>query len=426
MMIKNFKSLSTTSLRKKSLQILDAGLGAIKTEKIIKENITLKNNYLTIKIKKFDLNKYKNIFVIGFGKASSLMAKEIEKILKNKIDGGIVISTKKIRLGKIKVYKGTHPMPSLKNISYTKKIVNLITKLDKNDLVLCLISGGGSALLCYPNVSFDRYKKIIDKSFNSGIDINKLNKIRKKYSNVKGGKLAKLTKAKIISLIFSDVVSDDLATIASGPTYGKGKRADNILLLNNKVALEAMNKKAVTLGLNPFILTNKLKGEAKFTGKKILNDFKNIKQRKSKISVAKENLRFSVDLKQSFKHLKTSFSNNKKINCLLFAGETTVTVRGNGKGGRNQELCLGAIKDISKFKNAILTSIGTDGIDGTTDAAGAIVDNDSFKKSINKKLDYKEYLKNNDSYNFFKKIDGLVFTGLTGSNVADIGLIMKK
>ena len=395
MMIKNFKSLSTTSLRKKSLQIINAGLGAVKTEKIIKKNITLKNNYLIIKNKKFNLKNYKNIFVIGFGKASSLMAKEIDKILKNKIANGTVISTKKIKLGKIEVYRGTHPMPSLKNIIYTKKIINLIKKSDKDDLIICLISGGGSALLCYPNISFDRYKKIIDKSFNSGMDINKLNKIRKKYSNVKGGKLAKLTKAKIISLIFSDVVGDDLATIASGPTYGKGvKNADNVLLLNNKVALEAMKEKAASLGLKPFILTDKLKGEAKFAGKKILNDFKNLK--------------------------------NKKINCLLFAGETTVTVRGSGKGGRNQELCLGAVESISKMKNIVLTSMGTDGIDGTTDAAGAIVDNDSFKESINKKLNFKEYLKNNDSYNFFKKVNGPIFTGLTGSNIADIGLIIKR
>lgn len=391
MIIKNFLAIGTSDLRKKALNIINAGLEAIKTEKIIRENIKLKNNHLTIKNKLFNLNNYKRIFVIGFGKASALMGKELERILKNKISDGIIISTKKIKLKKIKTFKGTHPMPYLSNVNTTKKIVKLIKKLNKEDLVICLISGGGSSLLCYPTISFKKYLKIIKKAFTSGADIKKFNKIRKKYSNVKGGKLAKLTKARIISLIFSDVVGDDLSTIASGPTVGKNlKHVKNILLLNNNVALEAMRKKAISLGLNPLIYSNKVKGEAKLVGKKILKRFKKL---------------------------------NK--NCLLFAGETTVTVKGFGLGGRNQELCLGAIEEISKLKNTVLISVGTDGIDGPTNAAGAIVDNKSLKKSINEKLNYKKYLKNNDSYHFFKKMNDLVFTGITGINVADIGIILK-
>jgi len=312
-------------------------------------------------------------------------------LLGNKIDNGVVISTKKIKLKKIKVIKGTHPMPSLKNIKGTKKIVDLLKKLNKDDLVICLVSGGGSALLCCPKINFKGYLKIINKKFASGIDINKLNKIRKKLSLVKGGKLAKLTKAKIISLIFSDVVGDDLSTIASGPTVGKNiENVKNILLLNNQVALETMKKKAIAFGFKPIIYSNKIKGEARFVGKKLLKILK-----------------------------------NKKTNCLLFAGETTVTVKGKGKGGRNMELCLGAIEEISKFKNCCLVAIGSDGRDGPTDAAGAIVDCDSFKKAKKLKLDYKKYLENNDSYHFFKKMGCLVKTGLTGSNVADLGVIIK-
>ena len=183
-----------------------------------------------------------------------------------------------------------------------------------------------------------------------------------------------------------------MATIASGPTYGKGlKNADNILIANNNVALEAMKNKAVSLGLKPIVITDRLKGEAGIVGKNLLK----------------------------------TISKYKNKDCFLFAGETTVTVKEKGRGGRCQELCLGAIKEISKLKNTILISIGTDGIDGPTDAAGAIIDSQSFKKSINKKLDCKEYLNNNDSYNFFKKMKDLVFTGLTGTNVADIGVIIK-
>ena len=391
MIKRNYKEQS--KIRKKALQITDSALAAIKTEKVMKNNVRLKNNFLIIKNKKFNLKNYKRIYVIGFGKASYLMAKELEKVLKFRINDGLVISTKKIKLSKIKVIEGTHPKPSKKNIQATEKIVNLLKGLNKYDLLICLISGGGSALLFYPNIKYEQYMKIFNKAYKSGIDIHGLNKLRKKYSNVKGGKLARLTKANIISLIFSDVVGDDLATIASGPTLGKGlKNVDNILLLNNGVALESMKKKAVSLGLKPIIITNKLKGEARLVGNKLL---KSIKKYKNK-------------------------------NCFLFAGETTVTVKGSGNGGRNQELCLGTIEGINKLKDTVLISIGTDGMDGPTDAAGAIVDNNSLKRAKKLGLNYKEYLKNNDSYNFFKKMDNLVFTGLTGTNVADIGVIIKK
>jgi len=392
MIIKNKKQLSTSLNRKHALEIIESGMNSILPKNVMKKQIKLKNNILTIKNKNYNLKNYENIYVIGFGKSSSLMALELEKILKDRIKKGIIISTKKVVLKKIKLHIGTHPFPSEKNMAITKKIVNLLKSLNKDDLVLCLISGGGSALLFYPTVSFDKYMKIIKNAFNSGIDINGLNRVRKKYSYVKGGKLARLTKAKIISLIFSDVIGDGLDTIASGPTYGGELRnVDNILLLNNQVALEAMKKKALLLKLKAVILTNKLNGEAKSVGKKLLK----------------------------------SINKYKNKNCFLFAGETTVTVKGKGKGGRNQELCMGAMEDISKL-NAALVSIGGDGIDGPTDAAGAIIDNNSLEKSINSKLNYKRYLKNNDSYYFFKKMNDLVFTGLTGSNVADIGVIIKK
>jgi len=391
MIIKNKKQLSTSLNRKCALEVIESGINSILPKNFMKKQIKLKNNILEIKNKKFNLKSYKNIYVIGFGKSSSLMALELERILKNKIKDGIIISTQKMKSKKIKMHIGTHPFPSKKNIIITKRIVNLLKKLNKDDLVLCLISGGGSALLFYPTIPFDEYMKIIKNAFNSGIDINGLNKLRKKYSNVKGGKLAKLTKAKIISLIFSDVVGDDLGIIASGPTYGKGlKNVENILILNNRVALEVMKHKAFELGLKPIIITNKLKGEARVIGNKLLK----------------------------------SINKYKNNNCFLFAGETTVTVKGRGKGGRNQELCLGAIEGIRKL-NAVLASIGSDGIDGPTNAAGAIIDSHSLKKSINKKLDHKKYLKNNDSYNFFRKMNDLVFTGWTGTNVADIGVIIE-
>jgi hydroxypyruvate reductase/glycerate 2-kinase len=382
-------------LRKNALDIINSGLEGVKTEKIIREKIKLKNNVLVIKnyknkIIKIGLKKFNKIIVIGFGKASSFMAKELEGIIGSRISNGIIVSTQKIKLKKIKVRKGTHPMPSLRNVEATREIVDLLKKLSEDDLVICLVSGGGSALLCCPSINFKNYLKIIDKNYKSGIDIKKLNQIRKKLSLVKGGKLAKLTKAKIVSLIFSDVVGDDLSTIASGPTVGKNlKNVKNILLLNNLVALEAMKKKAKQLGYKPVIYSSKLRGEARLVGKKLLKVLKN-------------------------------------KDCLLFGGETTVKVKGKGKGGRNQELCLGAIEELSKVKNACMVSVGSDGIDGVCNAAGAIIDCESSKKAKKLDLDCKKYLENNDSYNFFKKMDCLVVTGATGSNVADLGVIIKE
>jgi len=403
MLIKNYRNLiKKNELRKKALQIINSGLEAVKTEKIINEKVSLRRDILIIrdcknKVRKINLRKYKKIVLIGFGKASSLMGKEIEKILGQRVSEGVVISTRKLvfRNKKIRMIKGTHPMPSLKNIKAAKRIVGLLKKLDKDDLVICLVSGGGSALLCYPKVSLVEYLKTVNKAFKSGIDIKRLNKIRTRLSNIKGGKLAKLTKASIVSLIFSDVVGDDLSVIASGPTVCKGlKNVRNILLLNNDVALDGMKKKASSLGLNPLVNSNKVTGESRLIGRKLVNVYKN------KV-------------------------NESTKNCLLFAGETTVTVKVDGKGGRNQELCLGAIEDISKLSNCCLVSIGSDGIDGNSDAAGAIIDNRTFSRSKRLNLDYKKYLKDNDSHHFFKKTGDLVYTGLTGSNVADIGVILR-
>ena len=242
----------------------------------------------------------------------------------------------------------------------------------------------------YPSIPFNKYMKMFKKAFTSGIDIYKLNNLRKKYSIVKNGRLARMTKARIISLIFSDVPGDDLSTVASGPTYG-AKNAENILLLTNMKALEEMEKMAKIMGLKSLIVTNRMKGEARETGKRIVKSLDKFPQ----------------------------------YNCLIYGGETTVTMKGRGTGGRNQELCMGALEEISKRK-AVLVSIDTDGIDGSSDAAGAIVDNETLKLSLAKNLDYARYLKNNDSYHFFKKLNALIYTGQTGTNVSDIAVIIKS
>jgi len=392
-MIKNTRELATSGLRKDGVAIIESAFMAVVPEKAIEKKVWLDKNILFVNKTAYDLDEYKNIYVVGFGKSSSHMAKTLENILKDKITGGVVISTQKIHLDKITFYPGTHPFPSRQNMDATKRLVNIVGNTDKDDLILCLISGGGSALLFYPNIPFDEYTKKIKEIFNSGVDIFKLNSIRKSLSNVKGGKLAKMTTAKIVSMIFSDVIRDDLGAIASGPTYCASglDNVDNHLLLTNKVALTAMEEKARELGYTPAILTSTLEGEARVVAKNMVKNTRNA------------------------------------CDCFLFAGETIVKVKGNGTGGRNQEFCLAVIEDIAGEKETLLISAGTDGIDGPGHgAAGAVVCNRSFANAVQKGLDYKAYLENNDAYHFFKEMDDLIITGATGSNVADVGVILKR
>jgi len=324
-----------------------------------------------------------DIHVIGFGKASSLMAKEAEK--RYNVISGIVIDVTEKKLKKTEVIKGTHPLISRKNINATKKILKFISKLKKSDHLLCLISGGGSALFESPKIPLVEYKKEIKALIKKDINIKTLNSKRKKLSHVKGGQLPNFTKAKITSLIISDVIGNDINTIASGPTATK--KAKNILIATNMIALKAISQKAKSLGLKPRIITDKLSGEV---------------------------TPVAIKLEKYTKKMQ-------KGELLLFGGETTVNVKGKGKGGRNQELTLRMIDKI-KDKNITFCSIGSDGIDHSA-AAGAIIDGQSHKKLC---LIRSKYISNNDSYNYFKKTKENIIIGPTGTNIADIILIHKR
>lgn len=415
MIIKNFKRLATSRERKLALLIAEAGLQAIKTDNVIRKNVKLSYNTLKINGKNYNLNKYKRIFVIGAGKASYSTAKEIEKILGKKITNGVVIDISPGKLKRIKVVRGDHPVTSKKNLIATKKMIDVVSNLNKEDIVICLISGGASALLSYPAIPLSEMIRLNKRLLKCGADIKEMNSVRKHVSRVKGGNLAKIVyPAKLVSIIFSDVVGNDLSTIASGPTvkdntsvndaekiirkYKLGsvrlfetpkntkyfRNVDNLLLLSNKVAVDAMAEKARRLGLDAMKYSTSIHGEARLVGKKIAGMVR----------------------------LRTAF---------IAAGETTVTVRGHGgKGGRNQELVLSAIE----HAKGTMIAIGSDGMDNT-DAAGAIIDRNSAKKAARLKLNTKDYLKNNDSYHFFKKMRDLIFTGPTGSNVSDLIVYIK-
>ena len=265
--ILNKEELATNPLRKDALEILEAGLGVIDTEKI------LQKKFPDI-VKNFDLKSYNKIFFVGIGKCALDGAKVIEEILGDYLTEGIVLDIKQGNLKKIRSLAGTHPYPSEQNVEATKEILKMVGSLTEKDLVICLISGGGSALfeLPMPGITLDNIIEKTKELTAKGADIYELNAIRKSMSQVKGGKFAKLCyPAQIISLIFSDVLGNDLSVIASGPTVldEPSEKVKNILLVSNHNALEAMKVKAEEFGFNTTIETEVLSGNAAEMGKEL-------------------------------------------------------------------------------------------------------------------------------------------------------------
>jgi len=427
-MIKNSAEIVGNAENKKikrareiALQLLGEAINAANPGKLVAESL-----------RSLKLEKHSKIYIAGFGKACGAMAAAVEKKLD--VSGGVIIVPKgmKVRTEKIEVVEGGHPFPDEQSVGGANEMLELIKNCERDALILILISGGGSALFAKPaeGVTLEDKNEITKSLLKSGCNIRELNTVRKHMSAVKGGQLAKACHPrKAVSLILSDVVGDDLGVIASGPTvpdettfsdaegilkkYNLWARAPqsirrrvargsrgmieetpkkefstrNILVGNNLSALSAAKKAAKKMGLNAVILSHSLEGEARNVGGLLANAG------------------------------KSAFF--MKPTVILSGGETTVTVRGNGKGGRNQELVLGASLYL-QGEDVVVASIGTDGIDGPTDAAGAIADGATVKRAQNKKMAPMGYLAENNSYPFFKKLGDLLFTGPTGTNVMDV------
>jgi len=411
MIIKNFNELAISSARKKALLILESGLKAIQVDKIVQKAIVLKKNVLKIKEIEYDLEKFENIYIIGIGKCAGETAKELERILGNRITSGVIIDVIKASLKYIKSYKGTHPMSSQENIFASCDIIKIAKRATERDLVIAIISGGGSALLCYPNdLECVQGQELYRAYLNTSCDILELNIIRKHISELKGGGLAKmLYPAQVLGLIFSDIPGEHCELVASGPTYFDKsdlqdanrlikkykfpklrlietpkqekyfEKIENICLMSNNNALKAMKEKALELNLKPIILGNNIYGKAEDIAMRISN-----------------------------------IANKGEV--ILAGGESTVIVK-KGKGGRNQHLALSSFFYLKK--DQVVVSCCSDGIDNT-DRAGAVADKLVLEKAKKLGLDYKEFLKNTDSYNFFKQTNDLIFTGAIKSNVSDL------
>ncbi|MBI2613870.1 MAG: DUF4147 domain-containing protein [Candidatus Levybacteria bacterium] len=425
MLIKNFDALNKTPQRKICLDLIESALLSIQPENIIQKNISLKESILTIQNKTFDLKNFDRIFLIGFGKGSADISKKIETLLKDRLTDGYVIDTTKEEFSKIKFTLGTHPLPSQENFDFTHNVISKFSNLTGKDLVLVVISGGGSAMLVHPhNITLDEKIKVDNALLKSGADIIEINIVRQHLSDVKGGGLAQiLYPSTVISLIFSDVPGNDISYVASGPTvkdhttvsdainiikkynlekelnlsyeaFAENPKEDkyfekvkNIIVLSNLTALQAMKEKAKELGINAAIFTDRFQGEAKLAGKKLINK-----------------------------------APNNQI--LLVGGETTVKVLNqNGKGGRNQELVLGALQYIDN--DTTIASFATDGWDNT-EAAGAIGDFLTIQKAKEQNLDPGSFLQENNSFYFFEKTGDGIITGRLPSNVSDLMIVLKK
>ena len=438
------------SVSEQLLEIFKHGVSSVQPNNILDNFIKVKSKKIIVTegSKQKIYSKINRVFPVCIGKASVDMAKKIKKIFKVsnfKIEKGILIVNKE-NFSKVKGFKcfsSGHPIPNRNGLDASIFLENYLGKLEKNDLVLIFISGGGSALAPYPVDGISLEEKIIINKIllESGANIKEINIVRKHLSKLKGGNLVKICNpAYVHSFILSDVIGDDLSSIASGMTTYDNSTFRDVKKILNKYKIWTKIPKNIKNHIN--------NGEKK---KELETPEKNnqIFRKTNNTLIGSNNLclnniknlckKYNINSKIWFKNIdgdvkkiSKKFSNNiKKIKyktpvLLISGGETTVKVNGKGKGGRNQEFALYfaiEMKKINPSKSFIILSAGTDGRDGPTNAAGGILNEGSLEKIKNKKVNLKKELLNNNSYQVLKKINSLVIIDGTNTNVADVQLI---
>ena len=439
---------SPQQLRSDGMEIFSHALRAVDPVEAVHRCLKLKAKDLRVDGKTYPLREYGHIYIIGAGKAGASMGLAVEATLGDRITKG-VINVKYGHLSQLKRLKLNevgHPIPDERGVSGAREIARLLEQLDEKDLVVCLISGGGSALLPSPaeGITLEDKQRMTNLLLECGASINEINAIRKHISRLKGGGLARLAyPSTLITLILSDVVGDPLDVIASGPTvpdkstfgecmailrkYNLTEKAppsikdriqrgfdgeieetpkpgnpifaktQNVIIGSNIIAVQAAEQRARELGYNTLILSTFIEGETR--------------------EVAKVHAAIAREIAKTGHPIGTPA-------CVISGGETTVTIRGKGLGGRNQEFVLASALGITELKHVVVLSGGTDGTDGPTDAAGAIADVDTVRKAHELGLDATAYLEDNDSYHFFEKLGDLITTGPTNTNVMDLRLIL--
>ena len=436
------------TLRKQALAIFRAAVQAADPVEAVRRHFHLQDGVLAVGGRRYRLAQFDRIFVIGAGKASASMGKAVERALGSRISSGLINvkygHTDKLK--RIELIECGHPKPDQAGLAGAARIAMIAKQAGERDLVVCVMSGGGSALLPAPAapVTLEEKQSITKLLLDCGANIHEINAVRKHISSIKGGQLARMAfPATVISLLLSDVIGDDLDVIGSGPTapdastfasardilrkYGIDSKApasvreriergaageiaetpksgdpalsrtQNVVVGSNILAVEAAAAKARELGFRTMVLSTFIEGETRDVAR-------------MHAAIARQARLFGQPARPPA--------------CIISGGETTVTIRGDGKGGRNQEFALAAAIDIVGLDGMLILSGGTDGNDGPTDAAGAMADGQTCDRAAKLGLSPKDYLANNDSYHFFKPLGDLLITGPTKTNVMDVRLIL--
>ena len=423
MIIQNFEDLATSDKKKECLEILEAGLQAADPKNIISKFVTPKEIKIDSKI--FNIENYSSIYTVAFGKAADSMTRALNAIIP--IKSGIIVIPKgvkaKIKGKKFQIFNPRHPKPDQTSVKAAKEVMKYVQNKKSGELIIFLVSGGGSSLLAMPDdITLDDKIHVTNLLLKSGVTIQEVNCVRKHRAKIKGGKLVENMKCDGISLVMSDVEGDDLSSIASGTTYMDDTTYANALEILKKYKLRWRMPSEVLQ-----VLENGLENEKPLKKSKIQNhiiannnDCLKIMQKaaeKKGYKVIK--IQLFGDIKEAVTKILENISESQKT-CLIFGGETTVKVLGKGMGGRNQEIVLRILKNTQKFKKITIASMGTDGIDGNSVFAGAITENVRIDLST-----MKEFLKNNDSGRFFQKQKGNIVTNFTHTNLMDIGVVLR-
>ena len=424
MVIQNFEDLATTDRKRDCLKILEAGLKAADPANIIPRFVTPKE--IKSDGKTFSLEGYSGIYTVAFGKAGDTMTRALNAVVQ--IKGGIIVipkgSKSKIKGKKFQIFNSRHPKPDQTSVKAAKEVLKFVQNRHSDELVIFLVSGGGSSLLALPHgITLEDKVHTTDVLLKSGATIQEFNCVRKHLSKIKGGRLVEGMRCNGVGLVMSDVEGDDLSSIASGTTYMDSTTCADALRVIDKYKVRwKMPREVLQLledgdddVLAPVIPTVK--------NYVIANneDCMDAMQKKAKEIGYTVNCTMSVfgDIKKAVTKIMDVIPDKEKT-CIIFGGEPAVKVLGKGMGGRNQELVLRLLKNTQKLKKVAIASAGTDGIDGNSVFAGAITENVRIDLGV-----MKEFLKNNDSGRFFQKQKGSIVTGATHTNLMDVGLVLK-
>jgi glycerate 2-kinase len=428
-------------------RIMQAAIDAADPHKVIRRNLSIIKDQLQVGSKTFLLYPHSRIVTVAIGKASLSMAEAAQSELGERIEKGVIVCKHRPEgcrsIGKMDVLVGSHPVPDEKSIEAAIRIEEVVRNLSAEDIVLLLISGGGSALVCRPaeGITLQDMQTVTSMLLKSGASINELNAVRKHLDLIKGGGLLKMASpARVAALVISDVVNSPLDVIASGPavpdpsTFTDAKsilekyvgldaipalirerinqgcngeveetlkpndpeaaRVNHTIAASNKVSAEAALKQAIVEGFDAEILTCELVGEARLAGESLAD-----------LLIAKK------------------VTGRPWLG--IAGGETTVKVKGNGLGGRNLEAALGGVRKLSGQAKCLLVTQATDGEDGPTNAAGALVTGETFQNGLAHGIEPEAFLNNNDAYRYFEKAGGLIVTGPSGTNVNDLNYVFK-